>query len=93
MSAGAWGFLGAVIVGLLSLLGVLYSAHKTGQATDAKLAVALAEMKKDIQALREETQKHNSLIERTYKLEATVELIQVEDKRQNHRLDMLEGDQ
>lgn len=90
MSAAVWSFLGAVIVGLLSLGGVIYSAHKTGEITDTKLQVGLAEMRKDIQALRDETQKHNGLIERTYKLEADVGRLQDEDHRQNRRIEELE---
>lgn len=83
-------FAGAVIVGVLSLCGVVYTGHKTAEAQDTKTEVALAEMRSDIQSLRDETRRHNGVIERVYKLETEVARIGDEDKRQNRRLDELE---
>ncbi|MBQ9388388.1 MAG: hypothetical protein IJU01_07045 [Lachnospiraceae bacterium] len=34
---------------------------------------------------------HNSVIERTYKLETAVELLEAEDKRLNERIKIIEG--
>lgn len=90
MTSAVWGFLGAVIVGILSLVGVIYTGHKQAEAQDTRVQVALAEMRGDIQSLRDEVQRHNGVIERTYKLETEVARIADEDKRQNHRLDDLE---
>lgn len=83
-------FAGAVIVGVLSLCGVVYTGRKQADAQDTKTEVALAEMRSDIQSLRDETRRHNGVIERVYKLETEVARIGDEDKRQNHRLDELE---
>lgn len=83
-------FAGAVIVGVLSLCGVVYTGHKAAEAQDTKTEVALAEMRSDIQSLRDETRRHNGVIERVYKLETEVARIGDEDKRQNRRLDELE---
>lgn len=83
-------FAGAVIVGVLSLVGVIYTGRKQAKAQDTKMEVALAEMRKDIQSLRDETKRHNGVIERTYKLETEVARLEDEDKRQNRRLEELE---
>lgn len=83
-------FAGAVIVGVLSLCGVVYTGRKQADAQDTKTEVALAEMRSDIQSLRDETRRHNGVIERVYKLETEVARIGDEDKRQNRRLDELE---
>lgn len=89
--ASAWlGFASAVVVGVLSLIGVIYTGHKQAEAQDTKVEVALTEMRKDIQSLRDETKRHNGVIERTYRLETEVARITDEDRRQNHRLDELE---
>lgn len=90
MGSAIIGFAGAVIVGVLSLCGVVYTAKKSAEAQDTKVQVALAEMRGDIQSLRDEVQRHNGVIERTFKLETEVARILDEDKRQNHRLDDLE---
>lgn len=90
MGSAIIGMAGAVIVGVLSLCGVVYTAKKSAEAQDTKVQVALAEMRGDIQSLRDEVQRHNGVIERTYKLETEVARIADEDKRQNHRLDDLE---
>ena len=87
----AWiALLAAVIVGILSLCGTVYTSKKSAEAMDVKLQVSLAEMRKDIQSLRDETKRHNGVIERTYKLETSVARLEDEDKRQNHRIEELE---
>lgn len=90
MASAVLGFAGAVIVGILSFCGVVYTARKQAEAQDTKVQVALAEMRGDIQSLRDEVHRHNGVIERTYRLETEVARITDEDKRQNHRLDELE---
>ena len=90
MSDAQWAFLGAVIVGLLALVGNWLTSRNQAKQMDVKLEVSLAEMRKDITSLRDETKKHNSLIERTYKVEADVARLQDEEDRQNHRLAELE---
>lgn len=90
MLSAVLSFAGAVIVGVLSLCGVIYTGHKQAEAQDTKIEIALAEMRKDIQSLRDETKRHNGVIERTYKLETAVARIEDEDSRQNHRLEELE---
>lgn len=83
-------FAGAVIVGVLSLCGVVYTGHKQAEAQDTKTEVVLAEMRSDIQSLRDETRRHNGVLERVYGLETAVARIEDEDKRQNRRIEELE---
>lgn len=90
MSDAMWAFAGALVTGVLALIGVIIASRAQGKQMDTKLQVGLAEMRKDIQALRDETKKHNGLIERTYKLEADVGRLQDEEHRQNRRIEDLE---
>lgn len=70
-----------IIVGILTLVGVLILNSK-----------ATAVQGERIDQLREEVKRHNGLIDRTYKLEQKTELHEAELKRQNKRLEILEGD-
>ena len=90
MSAAVWSFLGSVIVGLMSLAGVIYTARRQAKAMDTKLEVSMAEMRKDIQSLKTATEKHNQLIERTYALESRADLLEEKMKVANHRIEDLE---
>ena len=85
-----WAFSGALVTGVLTLIGVIIASRAQGKQMDTKLQVGLAEMRKDIQALRDETKKHNGLIERTYRLETSVARLEDEDHRQNRRIEELE---
>lgn len=59
----------ALITGGLSLLGVVVTNLATAKKTEKANAVAQAVMQTEITALRTEVNKHNNLIERTFKLE------------------------
>lgn len=83
-------FAGSVLVGILSLCGVIYTSRQQAKATDVKMEVALAEMRKDIVSLRDETKRHNGVVDRTYKLETEVARLTDEDHRQNRRIEELE---
>ena len=69
----------ALITGGLSLLGT-YIANRKSQAL----------IQYRIDELTLQVQKHNQVIDRTYKLETEVARIEDENNRQNHRLDELE---
>lgn len=62
-------FGGTVISALVSLVIALVTSKR---ANDKTAAV----MEERIKALTEEVKKHNSLVERTYKLEAKVEILE-----------------
>lgn len=59
----------ALITGGLSLVGVVITCLVTAKKSEKNAAVAQAVMETKITALREEVNKHNNLIERTFKLE------------------------
>lgn len=74
-----------IIVGLLSLSGTLIGSV-AGIMTANKLTMyRIGELEKKVE-------KHNSVIDRTYKLEERAELAEAEFKRVNHRLSDLEDD-
>lgn len=70
----------AVITGGLSLLGVYIANRKSA---------ALMEYR--IEQLEKKVDVHNSVIDRTYRLEERTELQEAELKRQNERLKILEA--
>lgn len=79
MSAAWIGFLGSVVVAVLTLVGVIVSNSKTQAVTETKL-----------EELTKVVEKHNSLIERTYKLEERVALTEEKIKVANNRIGDLE---
>ena len=72
-----------VIVAVLSLLGTLAGAYFANRKSSALLEYRL-------QQLEEKVDKHNNLIERTFKLEETAALHEEKIKVVNHRLEDLE---
>ena len=80
----------ALVTGGLSLLGtvitVIVGFRQTSKQVDAKTTLTLYR----IEQLERKQDKHNTLIERTYKLEEQADLLQERIKVANHRLDDLE---
>lgn len=72
-----------IIVALLSLLGTAIGSL-AGILAANKLVVYR------IEQLEKKVEKHNNLIERTYKLEESVTLLDEKIKVANHRIDDLE---
>lgn len=70
-----------VVVALISLAGVVTTAVLTNSL-----------IKYRIDQLEKKVDKHNNLIERTYKLEEDAALHEAELKRQNERIKILEGE-
>ena len=73
----------ALITGGLALLGTLGGSYLANRKSAALIAYRLEELEKKVQA-------HNSLIERTYRLEERTELQEEKIKVANHRIDDLE---
>lgn len=71
----------ALITGVLSLIGV-YAANRK--------SAALVEYR--LHQLESKVDKHNQVIERTFRLEEQAALLEAEDKRINKRLEKLEDD-
>lgn len=69
MSEAMLSFIGSVIVGLLSLFGILYSTNSTRKAYEAVNDEKMKQIYDKIDALEKKQDKHNNLITRTFKLE------------------------
>lgn len=72
-------FAAAAVTALLSFLGVYFANRKSAALVEYRLS-----------ELEKKVDKHNNVIERTYKLEEQTALQDAELKRVNHRLTELE---
>lgn len=72
-------FAAAAVTALLSFLGVYFSNRKSAALVEYRLS-----------ELEKKVDKHNNVIERTYKLEEQAALQDAELRRVNHRLTELE---
>lgn len=72
-----------IIVGLLSMIGTFVGSFITGRKAMVLIAYR-------IEQLEQRVSKHNSLVERMYKLEEESSVIQEQIKVANHRLTDLE---
>ena len=72
-----------LIVAILSLVGTLSGAYLANKKTTALIAYRLEQ-------LEEKVNKHNQVIERTFKLEEQEALLEERIKVANHRIDDLE---
>lgn len=88
----------ALIAGAFGIVSAFISANRVASEADARLQEAMVEMKAQqredrnitnlkIEQLTEAVNRHNSVIERTTKLETTAELTDAELKRLNKRLE------
>lgn len=76
----------AIITGVLTLVGVLIANSRS----DAVQTERIEQLRKDLLRVETKQDKHNQLMERTFKLEETTALHDAELKRVNHRLENLE---
>ena len=73
----------AVIVAILSLLGTLVGSYLANRKSAALIAYRLEQ-------LEEKVNKHNQVVERTYRLEDNDKLMEEKIKVANHRIEDLE---
>lgn len=73
----------AVITGSLSLAGTLAGSYFSQKKSTALIAYRLEQLENKVN-------KHNSVIERTYKLEERCALVEKDVRVANHRIDDLE---
>lgn len=73
----------AIIVALLGLVGTLTGSYLANRKSTALVVYRLEQLETKVG-------KHNNLVERTYALEESVELIKERQKVANHRIDDLE---
>ena len=72
-----------VLVALLSLVGTLVGAYLANRKSTALIAYRMEQ-------LEEKVNKHNQVIERTFKLEKQEEILEEKIRVANHRIDDLE---
>lgn len=75
-----------ILIAVLSLLGTLGGSYFANKKSSALIAYRLDK-------LEEKVDKHNSVIERTFKLEEQAALIEERIKVANHRIEDLEKEQ
>ena len=73
----------SIAVAVLSLLGTLGGAYLANRKSTALIAYRL-------EKLEEQVNRHNSVIERTYRLEEQEQLLEERIKVANHRIEDLE---
>lgn len=80
----------ALITGGLSFVGIIYTSKQQHSITIEEDKNEVALIKKDIKSLEEKQDKHNSLIERVYDIEATLKVMDNREKVTEHRIKDLE---
>ena len=68
----------------------LIVSHKNKSIYEVKQDFIIREIKNDIARLEEKQDKHNSLIERVYDIEATLKVMDNREKVTEHRIEDLE---
>lgn len=80
----------ALITGGLSFLGIVYTSRQQHSITIEEVKNEMSLIKKDIKSLEEKQDKHNSLIERVYNIETTLQVMDTKQKVTEHRIEDLE---
>lgn len=80
------------LIGLIgTIISVFMTAKTTRDSVTAQLSTHQAVTDERISHLTDEVRKHNSVVERVYEAEKTIELHEAELKRQNKRIELLES--
>lgn len=67
---------GEIIIAAITHSGLVAKLDKQSEVADTKMRGDMAVMEEEISTLRLEVQKHNNLIDRTYKLETRVTVLE-----------------
>ena len=87
---GACAVIAQIIISKQSSKDLYAELDKRSEISDAKIHGELDLVKQEVASLREETKKHNGMIERTYKLEERVSVAEEKIKVGNNRISDLE---
>lgn len=79
----------ALITGGLSFIGIIYTSKQQHSITIEEVKNEVALIKKDIKSLEEKQDKHNSLIERVYNIEATLKVMDNREKLTERQIEDL----
>lgn len=74
------GIIISIITGALSLTGVILTNMNSNRKIEQQLQVSMAVTDTKLEALTKQVEKHNQIVERTFKLEQIVEDIRRENK-------------
>ena len=88
--SSAVSLIGVIITVVTSNRSLMDKMDKDNAIADEKMRGEIAVVKNDVQQLRGEVQKHNSIVERTYKLEQDSAVLTEQIKVANHRIEDLE---
>lgn len=87
---GACAVIAQIIISKQSSKDLYAELDKRSEISDAKIHGEIDVIKQEVSALREETKKHNGMIERTYKLEERVSVAEEKIKSGSNRIADLE---
>lgn len=82
---------GQIIIALASNSGIVAKLDKQSEVADARIHGEIDVVKNEVATLRQEVQKHNQLVERTFKLEQAVAVHDEKIKVANNRIADLEN--
>ena len=88
---GAVSLIGIVVTVVLSNRSLMDKMDKDNAIADERIRGEIAVIKNDVQQLRGDVQKHNAIVERTYKLEQESAVHTEQLKVVNHRLADIEA--
>ena len=80
----------ALITGGLSLLGVVLTNSASNKKVQNSIETHQAVTDEQLKDLTRQVEKHNSVIERTYKVDQQLEVLTEKQKSANHRIANLE---
>lgn len=83
-------YVGQSVAGAKTSTNLIAELRNRSDISDTEIKGDIAVIKTEIADLRKEVSKHNSVIERTYKLEQKSAVIDEQIKVANHRIDDLE---
>jgi len=81
----------ALITGAVTVIVVMITNSYQNRRVVQLMEIKLALINQSIETLSERVEKHNSVIDRTYKLEEQAALLEKDIKVANHRITDLEG--
>lgn len=80
----------ALITGIVSVLVVMLTNNYQNRRIVQLMEIKLALINQSIETLSDRVDKHNSVVDRTYKLEEQTALLEKDIKVANHRIEDLE---
>lgn len=90
MTEGIIAAISAIVVGIISAVSNVLIANATQKKTNEFTDYRIGELKDQVKNLEAKQDKHNQVIERTFRLEEHTAVLDEKIKVANHRIDDLE---